>query len=906
MNILHTHFEAHAESRPDFRAVSYGSQHLTYAELNARANRLAHALIARGVGPDDVVGLCLPTGIEVLVGMLAIMKSGAAYLPLDPQLPTQRLGRIAAQARPALIVSNAAGEERAGAWGAPVLLVDRDDDPHGPTSNPGLLIAPEHLCYVLFTSGSTGRPKGVMVTHANLTCLFDDIGAELDIGPADVWTLYHTYAFGFSVWEIWGAFKHGGRLVVVPPALRTDPARLSRLLDDEGVTVLSQTPSAFRLNLLADEFNAGALALRAVVLSGEAVVAQDLQRWFARIGHTVSAPRLLNTYAITETSGQLTVREYRREYLPEDPVDPHTRSLGRPLAHVTVHILDDELRAVPPGAVGELYIGGPGVARGYIGEPELTAERFVRLRQNGSDPVRVYRSGDRARRLANGEFEFLGRADDQIKIRGFRIELGEIETALRAHPAVLDAAVAVRDGANGRPRLVGYVVPRASPADDAGATPEFWPSVGPYQVYDEFLYDLMSAETERLARYRAAFERSVQGKIVLDIGTGENALLARMAVEAGARRVYAVEVLDEAYRKARALVHEQGLADRIVVMHGDMATLELPESIDVCTQGIIGNIGSADGIVPIWNAARRFFAPGCVPVPARCRTLIAAVQLPDNLARGGAFGRLARQYVERAFARLGRSFDVRLCLRNLPDDAIISDAHVFEELDFHGSLPATASGSAAFRIRRDARIDGYVLWTVVTTGADDELDYLRTQQAWLPVFFPLGETHAEPGVAVRAGDLVTGEWSSTVTDGLHPDYRMRSTVVRRDGPLEEYAYASLYDEFAYNATPVHRALWSNGAIENQGFSVTDTRAWLADRLPDYMVPSAWVQLAALPLTPNAKLDRGALPSPERALSDRQGPVNGGVTERTELEADLARLWSEILNVDALGVTENFF
>ena len=571
-------------------------------------------------------------------------------------------------------------------------------------------------------------------------------------------------------------------------------------------------------------------------------------------------------------------------------------------------MLDDEQAPVPPGQIGELFVGGPGVARGYVGEPELTAERFPTIDVDGNGPARVYRTGDRARVHPDGSLEFHGRADDQIKLRGFRIEPSEVETALREHAQVADAAVALRPGPGGQPRLCAWVVPRDdSPGFDA---PEFWPSVGPYQVYDEFLYDLMSAETERLDLYREALVDAVHDRVVLDIGTGENALLARMCAEAGARRVYAIELIEDAYLKAAALIRDQGLDDRVVVIQGDMSTVDLPEPVEVCTQGIVGNIGSADGIVPIWNAARNQFAQDCIPVPSRCRTMIAAVELPDALAENPAFGQLARDYAERAFESVGRRFDIRLCVRNLPPEAIVSNALVFEDLDFSGALDLDAKGHGVFEISRDARVDGYVLWTVVTTSGEESVDYLRNQQAWLPVFFPMGNvvdgSSVENGVTLCAGSAIDCLWTSSTSDGVHPDYVLESSLDDDGAIRRKFVYSSAYDEKVYGATSVHRALWRNltsdAAEDSIGdFSIPSLQAWLADRVPDYMLPAAWSRVDSLPRTPSGKLDRGALPAPIDVREQRDDAECV-----CELESDLASLWKEILSVDGIGRDENFF
>ncbi len=911
--LLHEIFERHAARQPYAVALTVGENHLTYGELNGLANQFAHRLIESGVAAEVCVGLYLPPGAELIAAMLGIMKAGGAYVPLDPGLPANRLAQIIESAEPAVVITQRAIATGLPEHSAQLIFVDNVPLTTSRNDDPCLPVASDDLCYVIFTSGSTGTPKGVMVTHGNLAPLFDDIGARLEIAADDVWTAFHPFSFGFSVWEIWGALSYGGRLVIVPPELRTDPARLFELIRAQQVTIVSQTPSAFRQNLLSDVFADGLAAtmLRCVVLSGEAADTNALQRWFAR--HGDGELRIVNTYAVTETSGQLTFAAYESA----NDVAATSACVGQPLAHVELilvdeHFTDGNRACVPVGQAGELWVGGPSVARGYIGLPEQTRQRFALVNFAGFRSTRWYRTGDRARLTTEGELEFLGRTDEQIKLRGYRIEPGEIVAVLREQPAIDDAAVVLRTDLDGAPGLVGYVVQHSGSKAVAAlrppGQPEFWPSVGPYQLYDEFLYDLMSSEAVRLESYRNAFERSVRDKVVLDIGTGEHALLARLCIDAGARRVYAVEVLEAAYLKARAFVCDQGLADRIIVMHGDMVSLDIPEPIEVCTQGIIGNIGSADGIVPIWNSARRHFAADCIPVPLRCRTLIAAVELPESLVANPAFGPVASRYAEQVFGKFDRRFDIRLCVSDLPETAIISDAHVFEDLDFTTELADALQGSARLSIERNGRLDGYLVWTVVTTGGDLDVDYRRTQQAWLPVFFPLGETGDRFGVPVSERDTIDIDWSVQVSSGttsaIHPDYRVVTTIANDGGQPVTFEYVSRYEETAFNGTPLYRALWSGeaGTQAETSLAPEHLRQWVAERLPEYMVPKAWVELDRLPLTNNNKLDRAALPVPESARR------SDALIEppRDDLERDLAALWQDMLSIDSVGIRDNFF
>ncbi|MFF1785992.1 amino acid adenylation domain-containing protein [Kitasatospora sp. NPDC058243] len=461
-------FEAAAAANPQAVAVSCGDEQLDYTELAARADRLARLLAANGIGPGTIVALALPRSLELVVALLAVAKSGAAYLPLDPDYPADRLAYMLADAAPAALLTDRATAPRLPAHQVPQLLVDGpESDAHPATplaqherTRP---LRAEDTAYVIYTSGSTGRPKGVPVTHHNVVRLFSSTDHWFGFGADDVWTLFHSYAFDFSVWELWGALLHGGRLVVVPHLVSRDPAAFLDLLARERVTVLNQTPSAFYQLSAADRDRPGAeLALRYVVFGGEALELARLDDWYAR--HPEDAPTLVNMYGITETTVHVS-------YIALDRATAAAGSsstIGVNIPDLRVYVLDQHLQPVPPGVTGEMYVAGAGLARGYLGRPDLTAGRFVAdpyAELFGERGTRMYRSGDLARRRADGVLEYFGRADQQVKLRGFRIELGEIEAVLAAHPGVADAAVVVREDAPGDKRLVGYAVTTASPEE---------------------------------------------------------------------------------------------------------------------------------------------------------------------------------------------------------------------------------------------------------------------------------------------------------------------------------------------------------------------------------------------------------------------------------------------------------
>jgi amino acid adenylation domain-containing protein/non-ribosomal peptide synthase protein (TIGR01720 family) len=446
---LHERFEEHAAAHPEAVAVTCEGAALTYAELNRRANRLAHRLRAAGVGPEQLVGLCVERNIDLVVGVLGILKAGGAYLPIDLSYPADRVAFMLEDAAAPIVVTERGLTDRL--QGAGRTLMCLDDPMVGfPDTNPASGVDPSNLMYVIYTSGSTGRPKGALITHHNVDRLMRATDAWYRFGRSDVWTLFHSIAFDFTVWELWGALAYGGRLVVVPYWVSRSPESFLDLVRDEGVTVLNQTPSAFRQLVQADlAREARPTALRTVIFGGEALELQSLRPWFDRYGDTV--PLLVNMYGITETCVHVTYRPIRLA----DVLEGRGSVIGEPIPDVRVVVLDPNGEPVPLGVPGEMYVGGAGLARGYLNRPELTAQRFV------PDPFhrgeRLYRTGDLARRLPGGDLEYLGRIDLQVKIRGFRIELGEIESVIAQHPAVRECVVISREDTPGDKRLVAYL-----------------------------------------------------------------------------------------------------------------------------------------------------------------------------------------------------------------------------------------------------------------------------------------------------------------------------------------------------------------------------------------------------------------------------------------------------------------
>ena len=455
---LHERFERQVKAAPEAPAVTFGETTLSYRELNERANRLARHLQDCGVGPEILVGLCLDRSLDTVVAILAVLKAGGAYVPMDPVYPDERVRLIVEDAQcPVVLVHEAHRARLSSADSVTLVVIDAIDRPWESTlpDNPERSATADSLLYVMYTSGSTGKPKGVQITHRNVSRLFNSTNHWFNYGNGETWSLFHSYAFDLSVWEIWGALLHGGRVVVVPYLVSRSPEAFYQLLEKEQVTHLCQTPSALRqLQAYEDTLDRedwGKLALRYVVLGGEALSFPSLASWFER--HGDEHPRIINMYGITETTIHVTYRRvFQHEAVPDTP-----SFIGVPIPDQPCYVLDEWKKPVAVGEVGELYVGGAGTARGYFNRPDLTSERFIESPFVEDGGAILYKTGDLVR-LLRDDMAYIGRIDNQVQIRGFRVEPSEIEADLLTYEDVAGAAVRAHASGNDDQRLVAYYV----------------------------------------------------------------------------------------------------------------------------------------------------------------------------------------------------------------------------------------------------------------------------------------------------------------------------------------------------------------------------------------------------------------------------------------------------------------
>ena len=462
-------FEREVERNPHAVAVTFENEALSYQELNRRSNQLAHHLRSLGVRPEVRAGLLLERSVEMIVSILGVLKAGGAYVPLEVAAPPERLSFMLQDAGCSVLLTESKLSAQLPSSSMSVIELDTDWEKISaqPEENLDTVTGEQNAAYVIYTSGSTGRPKGVVVTHGNVLRLLTATDRWFSLDSRDVWTMFHSVAFDFSVWEMWGALLYGGRLVIVPYWVSRSPDAFYELLCKEKVTVLNQTPSAFRQLMQAEEQiltareqHADQLALRLVIFGGETLEPASLRPWFER--HGDAKPQLVNMYGITETTVHVTYRPL----VQADAERGSNSVIGGRIPDLELYILDERMEPVPVGVAGEIFVGGAGLARGYLNAPELTADRFI-PHPFSLAGARLYQTGDRARYLGDGDIEYLGRVDQQVKIRGYRIETGEIEAQLSAHEAVRDVVVISRDD-DGDKRLVAYVVAQRREAAHSG------------------------------------------------------------------------------------------------------------------------------------------------------------------------------------------------------------------------------------------------------------------------------------------------------------------------------------------------------------------------------------------------------------------------------------------------------
>jgi amino acid adenylation domain-containing protein len=890
---LHEIVEAHASDAPDAVALVFGDRQLTYGELNRRANRLAHYLISSGVTPESRVGISLDRSIELVTSMVAVMKSGAAYISLDRSFPRERLAYMCADAglSSLISVSNLLSELPDTGVRTICLDSDRRQIERCCSSNPEAAVSVDHIAHVIYTSGSRGKPKGVQVTHRSALGFASGV-PYLEVGRSHTFLQWSSVSWDAISLEMWLAFLAGARCVLFP-GVTPIPYEMRRVIETHQVSVAWL--SASLLNVMI-ETEVEALSRLQILLTGSEIVSlAHVRRALPHLPQTL----VVNGYGPSEC-GVISTAYAVNQNLPEGIL---SIPIGRPIGDREVYLLDSHLCQVPVDGTGTIYIGGPGVGRGYLNQPDLTAERFVPDSFSQVYGARLYRTGDLAREIGDENLEFIGRVDNQVKIRGHRIEPEEIQNTLEQHEEVRQAVVAASEDQAGNKRLVAYVL-RHSPSlieSAASGQVELWPSGEGYLAQKDLPNYLMANEQARLEAYHAAIRETARDEVVLDLSPEPTVILAQMCVEAGARCVYAIKSEEDVFQKVKALVASLGLEDRIMVMHGDVSRMRLPEQAGVCVF-TLGSIGGSEGMGSILNGAQWLLKPGATVIPRRSVTRIAAGRLPQTIHAHPRFVQASRQYVDRIFKKAGFPFDLRVAIGNLPFDHVMSDHAVFEDLEFSGPVPEEEIHSIRLTIQQKGSIDGFLLWVNLLTSDDRVVDAMEMRHPWSPVFFPV----FYPGVEVEPGDVIEAVCSRRpcIENRRNPDYQIDFRIVRAHGTSRFARYRSPSFERSFQSSPFYQRIFDGeeaaGLPDRTASSfVSQLRSIAAERLPDYMLPSAYILVDSFPRLPNGKLDREALPAPEFRGAAHSEP-------RTPYEEAVTTIFAEVLGLQRVGIHDHFF
>ncbi|WP_394849558.1 amino acid adenylation domain-containing protein [Pendulispora brunnea] len=915
--LLHELIEARAAEDPSAIALRFEDRELTYAELDARANHLAHELVELGVGPDVFVGLCVERSLAMIIGMLAILKAGGGYVPIDPTYPADRQAFMLRDAAVRVVLVQAHLSSQVPDVGAPVRIIG--DEPAGARADaPPRKTTREHLAYVMYTSGSTGNPKGVLIRHRNIVNTILWMQAQYPLTAADRVVQKTPFTFDVSLLEIFQTLSVGGCLVMARPGGHKDATYLAQLCQRERITTLHFVASMLQV-FLEDPDAPNCRSLRRVFASGEALSYALMEQFYERMPSSIE---LHNMYGPTEISIEATFWACQKD--ASRPVVP----IGRPIGNTQIYIVDEHLEPVPTGRPGELCIGGAGVALGYLNRPELTAEKFPRDPFAAEEGRHLYRTGDLARYRHDGMIEFLGRLDDQVKVRGFRIELGEIEAALRQQPMVKDAVVMARADA-GRQSLAAYVVPDRDANDARTGRLEHvqnW-SVAFDDTYraprasrpeqdfsgwnssytgeplpDEAMQEWVDTTVTRI--------RALRPSRVLELGCGTGLFLLRLAPECAA--YHATDISAVAIEALEREVRARGLQGVTLSQAEANAFPSEPEAYDVIIlNSVVQYFPSLDYLRDVLSKAARALRPGGAIFVGDVRSLplLETFHRSVQIAKAPAsrsseeiqrrirhamatenelviapafFTGLEALVCERILSKRGRH---RNELTQFRYDVILrrGEAEGAPELEandeVHDELRAVEDIHRCLASNRPAR-----------------LSCTHLLDARLAAFFR--EAHESDAVPVDPEDLFAlGEEMGYEVDLLgrddapgYFDVRFREPGVAAGffGPRPS-ADAEL------GTHPLRQRL---AAVLVPGW-----KKGLQRILPDFMIPPTFVLLDAIPIGSHGKVDRSALPEPAPTLADAEVVY---VAPRSPIEETLAGIWAETLGLESVGTANNFF
>lgn len=861
---------------------------ISYQTMGAEVRKFAQGLIHLGLQSGDTVALAYDRSARSIIALLGIMSAGGVYMPLDTELPSSRLKTILNSSDCRLIVQassdeygicDTASETSIGIFQYQDVINNAEHRCSLPELDPGA------AAYMIYTSGSTGTPKGVVLKHSGFINMSLSQIETFNIDSTSKKLQFASLSFDASMANIFMALFSGATLVLVEKTTIEQPQRFLEYLNRYAVNVITLPPVYLRA------LNCPRLpTIKTLITAGEPANPEDVHFYYS------NGINYFNAYGPTEVSVCATIEPINQESLVEDGYV----AIGAPLNNVDVYVLDDQQNLAPVGIPGELYVSGEGLALCYYRDDTRTEEAFLKTPEHLSDTClypRLYKTGDRAYWNDQGKLIFLGRSDKQLKINGFRVDTAEVENAFKSMDK-LESAYVDEIEHSGNTKLAAWLV--------AKRQAEIWPSVAEFYIYDDVLYGSMAQDSARNAVYLAAFKKVLKNQVVLEIGPGPEVILSRLAISAGAKKVYAVELLEETYRKACAKVESLGLSDRIILIHSDVQNVELPEKAQWCISEIVGSIGGSEGSAKIINNSRHLLHDPSHMLPQRSVTAMAAVSMDHEVFSQG-FPHIASHYVNEIFKARGAAFDLRLCVKNLPQDVIISNHDSLETLDYTRTIPLEQEHSVSLKIQRPAKLSGLLYWLQLFVDEEHYIDSLYAEQSWLPGYIPLfgGES-----VEVETGDILElTVHRSLCENGLNPDFTINGTLSNSTGQKRKIHCKSLHfgDGFL-NSKFYQQVFQKPEGYSNQldwdiprqkTLSTTALRNQLATKLPSYSIPNFITILDQFPLTINGKIDHKQLPKPVLSTDTEFQQAT------TEMEHLLSNIWQQVLGIKNVSINDNF-
>ncbi len=949
---IHQLFEAQVQKTPDAVAVVFEDRKLTYSELNSKANQLAHYLQELGVLPETLVGICVERSVEMVVGLLAILKVGGAYVPLDPNYPTSRLNYMIEDAELSIILTQEKWQHHLPQTATQLICLDADRPNIASSENLTVLITSEHQAYMMYTSGSTGLPKGVNVRHQGVVRLVKNTN-YINLTEKQTFLQLAPISFDAATLEIWGSLLNGGTLIVMPPH-KLSLAEIGAAITENQVTTLWLTAGLFQL--MVEEQLENLKPVKQLLAGGDVLSVTHVQK----VVENLTECQLINGYGPTENTTftccfPVTTKSKLEKSVP----------IGRPISNTQVYILDSQLQPVPIGVAGELHIGGDGLAIGYHNRPEVTAEKFIPNPFDNSKATKLYKTGDLARYLPDGNIEFIGRIDHQVKVRGYRVEAGEIEAVLNSYSQVKETVVVAREDNPGDKQLVAYIVPEAQTS--SSSNPELsetqvdsWQDIFNQQIYDQLSevtdplfnirgwisnYDNQPIPEEQMRIWAGDIISQVlaqKPESVWEIGCGTGMLLFQIAPHT--EKYYGTDISNVSLEYIKKQIEQQpekyshvSLAQKRAE---DMA--DIPDnSFDlVLLSSIVQYFPNVEYLLQVIENSIRVVKPGGMIFLGDIRSLPLMRAFHSSVQLFQASPSLSVQQLKQ---QIDRKMQQETELLVSPELFVALKEKYPEITHVQIRLQRGSEHNELNKYRYSVLLhieakSQKVIEAPVKSGegmSSEEIEsYLQQKQPSVICFNSLANSRVERDV--HGVDLLSQAESKLNVqqlrkklqeasfNGIHPEqlheisarlgyelelcWSLKSNAGYLDAVFvrsEEASEKIVLTPLTQNSVSVRN--WSSYG-NNPLASMTATqlipqlREYLQEKMPEYMVPSSFVILPQLPLTPNGKVDRKALPAPDNQQQDNIAYI----APRHPVERVLVWMWQQLLSIERIGVKDNFF